>query len=403
MSGPMMVQLDEAVRSLEEWRGGSVLLVSGEGGHFCSGADLGTVRAAIDTPERGALMSALLSDTLNRLRNLPLFSIAAVDGAAVGGGAELCTATDLRVVAQGATIQFVHTRLGAAPGWGGAARLVQEVGRARALRLLLLSEKLDAAAAVRLGLAHACGAEGEAASDSAMRTVVAPALEVLCYCSMHGWRSCRPVLTIPGVSPGRRPGRWRRCARLRARWPRAAQCRVRSSRSTRGSLRSCGARAPTATPCRGRPRAAPIEQCARSVLRARCKGGAVLCVSCLWGAQTYMFVHVHVTVVCVLHLVYRSFIARTPTKHSAQRVELPYIEASASASDSDSLASESLSECIFYNIMCVMCVRLCSCVGVCPYSRSPTHTAHHTPHDSLTAGSRAHALHTRAASFTLTA
>jgi len=177
LSGPMMCQLGEAVRSVETWEDGRVLLLSGEGGHFCSGADLGTVRQAIDTPERGALMSQLMTDTLNRLRNLPLLSIAAIDGAAVGGGAELCIATDLRVLSLNATIQFVHTRLGAAPGWGGAARLTQEIGRSSALRLLLLAEKLDVEAIMRLGLAHACGHEGESASDVAMRTIITPSLE----------------------------------------------------------------------------------------------------------------------------------------------------------------------------------------------------------------------------------
>eukprot|EP00967_Tisochrysis_lutea_P053715 scaffold66922_cov30-Tisochrysis_lutea.AAC.2 len=173
-----MVQLDEAVRSLESWHEGRVLLLSGEGGHFCSGADLGTVRQAIDTPERGALMSRFMTEVLDRLRNLPLLTVAAIDGAAVGGGAELCTAADIRVVSSNARIKFVHTRLGAAPGWGGAARLVQEVGRATALRLLLHSETIDAENAVSIGLAHAAGVEGESAVDVAIRTIVGPSLEV---------------------------------------------------------------------------------------------------------------------------------------------------------------------------------------------------------------------------------
>mmetsp|Transcript_22411 Transcript_22411/g.68284 ORF Transcript_22411/g.68284 Transcript_22411/m.68284 type:complete len:275 (+) Transcript_22411:160-984(+) len=177
LSGPMMVQLDEAVRSLESWHEGRVLLLSGEGGHFCSGADLGTVRQAIDTPERGALMSRFMTEVLDRLRNLPLLTVAAIDGAAVGGGAELCTAADIRVVSSNARIKFVHTRLGAAPGWGGAARLVQEVGRATALRLLLHSETIDAENAVSIGLAHAAGVEGESAVDVAIRTIVGPSLE----------------------------------------------------------------------------------------------------------------------------------------------------------------------------------------------------------------------------------
>lgn len=245
------------MRSLETWQDGRVLLLSGEGGHFCSGADLNTVRQAIDTPERGALMSKLMTDTLNRLRNLPLLSIAAIDGAAVGGGAELCTAADLRVVSLHATIQFVHTRLGAAPGWGGAARLAQEVGRSSALKLLLLSEKLDADAVVRMGLAHACGREGESATDVAMRTIITPSLQVRSSLFNRTGRGCplgAPTGTAPLypvdlrlTRPSCRPLPLSHpCERSKARWPRAARYQMRCLTSRRGSSRPCGAPAPIA-------------------------------------------------------------------------------------------------------------------------------------------------------------
>lgn len=261
LSGPMMCQLGEAVRSVETWEDGRVLLLSGEGGHFCSGADLGTVRQAIDTPERGALMSQLMTDTLNRLRNLPLLSIAAIDGAAVGGGAELCIATDLRVLSLNATIQFVHTRLGAAPGWGGAARLTQEIGRSSALRLLLLAEKLDVEAIMRLGLAHACGHEGESASDVAMRTIITPSLEVRISRSSRTCLASSPLGAPPTqmhryvllTCPSCRPPRLSiPCEQSKARWPRPARSRIRCFVSRRGSSHPFGASAPTARPSEAR-------------------------------------------------------------------------------------------------------------------------------------------------------
>ncbi|KAI9219297.1 ClpP/crotonase-like domain-containing protein [Blastocladiella britannica] len=99
-------------------------------------------------------MSALMHDTLTRLRRLSIVSVAAVEGHAVGGGAELTTATDLRVVTFGTTVRFVHVKLGAAPGWGGAYRLTQLLGHTKALQLLLSAKKLDGDAAVKIGLAQ---------------------------------------------------------------------------------------------------------------------------------------------------------------------------------------------------------------------------------------------------------
>lgn len=74
-------------------------------------------------------------------------------------------------------MQFVQSRMGVAAGWGGTARLVQGIGRAAALRLLLLGESIDAEAALRLGLADAVGEEGEDAVAAAMRLLGNLALE----------------------------------------------------------------------------------------------------------------------------------------------------------------------------------------------------------------------------------
>jgi hypothetical protein len=79
-----------------------------------------------------------------------MFPIGGRAGDAVGGGAELSTATDFRVMASHAGIAFVHPRMGLVPGWGGARRLGGIVGGRRALRL--------AGSAVRTSAADACAA-----------------------------------------------------------------------------------------------------------------------------------------------------------------------------------------------------------------------------------------------------
>ena len=178
LSPPMMAGLHDAVEALRGWDGGAAVVVTGEGGAFCAGADLSAARGggALATPEAGALMSELVAATLAGLRDLPLVSVAAVDGHAVGGGAELAAATDWRCLGAGATLRFVHATMGVSPGWGGAGRLAALAGRPAALRLLLHAPAVGAAEAMRLGLADAVGAEGEPAADAARRLLLSPAL-----------------------------------------------------------------------------------------------------------------------------------------------------------------------------------------------------------------------------------
>ena len=93
-----------------------------------------------------------MQGVLERLRSLPLTSVAIVEGFAVGGGSELCTACDYRIAAPDATIQFKHVHMGLSPGWGGGSRLVHLVGRRKALDLLTSGRPLSAHAALEIGL-----------------------------------------------------------------------------------------------------------------------------------------------------------------------------------------------------------------------------------------------------------
>lgn len=88
LTGYMMVRLAEAVDELEQWEHGKALILHGSEGSFCSGADLSIVKT-INTPKEGNLMCAFMQRTLSRLESLPLISVAAVEGRALGGGAEV--------------------------------------------------------------------------------------------------------------------------------------------------------------------------------------------------------------------------------------------------------------------------------------------------------------------------
>lgn len=167
LSGPMIAALDELVDSLAEGAGRRALLIRAAGGRtFCAGADLKVVRAQVDSPDFARRMSLFMRDLTERIAALPLVSAVALDGAAIGGGAELCTCADWRYIAHDATIRFVHARMGISPGWGGGGRLTRLIGRGAALRLLTTARPVGADEALTLGLvdgvAPAGGAEAQA-------------------------------------------------------------------------------------------------------------------------------------------------------------------------------------------------------------------------------------------------
>ena len=163
MSGRMMAQLADYLDSLlldHERVSGQVLVMGvilrGQGSTFCAGADLSLVGEVLNTSERGLMMSRFMTDALTRLRNSSLISLSLLNGPAVGGGAELCTATDFRLMVNDVEkrnhVRFIHARLGASPGWGGAHRLQSIVGRSQALRLLGGSQRVTPQQAEVMGL-----------------------------------------------------------------------------------------------------------------------------------------------------------------------------------------------------------------------------------------------------------
>ncbi|KAF9170155.1 enoyl CoA hydratase domain-containing protein 1 [Mortierella sp. AD010] len=103
----------------------------------------------------GSEMSALMVSTLTRFLRLPLVTIAAIERAAIGGGAELTTFCDHRCMSENAKVQFVQTEMGVVPGWGGASRLLNIVSRSHALRLLGAAEPIQGGQeAVQCGFAQ---------------------------------------------------------------------------------------------------------------------------------------------------------------------------------------------------------------------------------------------------------
>jgi ethylmalonyl-CoA/methylmalonyl-CoA decarboxylase len=144
MSPSMMLQLDEIVQYLESpaTNLNFVLLRGSAGKSFCAGMDLSMPQ--MHTPEAGRHMSVFMTNTLDRLCKLPAISVACLDGAAIGGGAELAISCDLRMMSPNAYLWFVQFQMGVIPGWGACSRLVEILGRHEALKVLLSMRKIKA-------------------------------------------------------------------------------------------------------------------------------------------------------------------------------------------------------------------------------------------------------------------
>ncbi|XP_067094978.1 ethylmalonyl-CoA decarboxylase [Osmerus mordax] len=173
-SGTMMLELEERVTQLEGWMEGKGVIVQGAAGTFCSGSDLNALKA-LSNPQDGMKMCMFMQNTLTRLLRLPMMSVALVEGKALGGGSELTTACDFRLMAPGSRIQFVHKHMGLVPGWGGAARLVRIVGSQNSLRLLGGAMKVDPELALQMGLAD--GVLGAQPGNDTTRNTTSALLE----------------------------------------------------------------------------------------------------------------------------------------------------------------------------------------------------------------------------------
>jgi 2-(1,2-epoxy-1,2-dihydrophenyl)acetyl-CoA isomerase len=154
----------DALRRVRDDKSIRALILTAAGRAFCVGADLADFSERAKDPSRGSLgtqVGHMLDETGNpmvaELRSLPVPVVCAVNGVAAGGGVGLALAADVVVAARSAYfyLPFVPA-LGAVPDMGASWALPRAVGRARALGLALLGEKLDASRAADWGLVWAC-------------------------------------------------------------------------------------------------------------------------------------------------------------------------------------------------------------------------------------------------------
>lgn len=151
---------DEIIRAVEEIRAdpsARVFILTGSGKAFSSGGDLGMLARDAGAAGAGNAPSMVGSprDFYTRyltIRNLPIPTIAAINGHAIGAGLCIALACDLRVAAADAKMGMTFTRLGLHPGMGATYFLPRLVGTARACELFFTGRVFDALEAERLGI-----------------------------------------------------------------------------------------------------------------------------------------------------------------------------------------------------------------------------------------------------------
>ncbi len=120
---------------------------------WIAGGDLKELQSLVE-PSEGRSYAWLLAELCSGLQDLPIPVIAAIDGLAIGGGAELAIAADLRLATQRSAFHFKQLEVGLATGYGSCQRLIALVGQARATDLLLRCRRLSATEALPLGLVN---------------------------------------------------------------------------------------------------------------------------------------------------------------------------------------------------------------------------------------------------------
>jgi len=154
LDGELVAALSAELERTAEDPGVRAIVLTGNGGSFCSGADLKEALVDLDAGTGLGRRLAPFQAAIRAIVNAPQPVIAAVDGAAVGFGADLALACDLRLLSERAYLQEKFVGIGLMPDGGGTFHLARLVGPGRALELLLLGDKVEAPRALELGLAN---------------------------------------------------------------------------------------------------------------------------------------------------------------------------------------------------------------------------------------------------------
>lgn len=153
INNAVMSDLDKVVNEIENNKDIKAAIITGAGTKaFVAGADISEFVGL--NKEEGTALAQKGQDIFSRIENCTKPIIAAVNGFALGGGCELAMACHFRIGSDNAKFGQPEVNLGLIPGYGGTQRLVQLIGKGRALELLMTGNMIDASIALEYGLVN---------------------------------------------------------------------------------------------------------------------------------------------------------------------------------------------------------------------------------------------------------
>jgi enoyl-CoA hydratase len=154
LNSNVVVELQECLQEINESDDCRVMVLTGEGKAFMAGADIKELAELINLSVSTLPFTGMLHETLGYLENLPIPTIAAINGLALGGGLELALTFDLRIASETALLGVPEIQLGLFPGAGGTQRLPRLVGVPFAKEMLFSGKPITAAESLRIGLVN---------------------------------------------------------------------------------------------------------------------------------------------------------------------------------------------------------------------------------------------------------
>ncbi|MFA5308050.1 MAG: 3-hydroxyacyl-CoA dehydrogenase/enoyl-CoA hydratase family protein [Dehalococcoidales bacterium] len=148
----MMAELNKALSELEKNAAVQCIVITGAGANFCGGADVSAF--ASGQVEEAFNFSEAPHDVFTRIETYAKPVIAAINGAAMGGGLELALACDIRIMSKTAMVRLPEITLGLLPGAGATQRLGRLIGWARAKEMILLADPVSADKALTWGIVN---------------------------------------------------------------------------------------------------------------------------------------------------------------------------------------------------------------------------------------------------------
>ena len=150
MSPDLLRDLKTAIAKIADDPNVRTTVLQGEGRVFAAGADI-KIMASFNA-DQAAAFGKLGQEVLNDLESLPSITVAALNGATLGGGLETALACDFRIAVKSAKIGLPETSLGLMPGWAGIRRLTELVGPTRAKKLYFSAIPVSAEDGLAFGL-----------------------------------------------------------------------------------------------------------------------------------------------------------------------------------------------------------------------------------------------------------